>query len=156
MRLIDVSTKQRPTTFVMVDDEDFDHLNQWKWRTNKEGYVVRSIPRHVILMHRLLVGAKNGDIIDHINGVILDNRKSNLRFCSLSQNSWNARRRKVTFSSVYKGVYYDKQKKRFEARIHVNGTAIKLGRFKIESDAGKAYDIAAVFHFGSFAVVNGV
>jgi HNH endonuclease len=80
---------------VLVDDSDFEFLNQWKWRASSEGYAVRSIgnsrrkPRPEIKMHRLLVGARAGQIIDHVNRNKLDNRRANLRFATNRLNCLN-------------------------------------------------------------------
>ena len=70
----------------IVDDEDFDYLNQWKWsgweyakRKDKELGII-------ISMHRIIMGAKHGDIIDHINGNKTDNRVENLRYVTQSEN----------------------------------------------------------------------
>ena len=95
--------------FALVDDEDFEWLNQWKWYANHLGYtwyVVRSVRYDnevkAILMHRSILNAKIGEEIDHINHNGLDNRKKNLRICTRSQNNMNRNKLRGTYK--YKGV----------------------------------------------------
>jgi hypothetical protein len=89
----------------MVDDEDFEFLNQWKWNAHKchnwkgdNYYSERGIHQRgrkpeiiIISMHRLIMGVERNDKrkVDHINHNTLDNRKENLRVCTNQQNSWN-------------------------------------------------------------------
>src|SRR4030066_2184242 len=77
----------------IVDDEDYEWINQWKWHCNGQGYAERhcDIPgkRTMIKMHRLILNTPNGMETDHINHNRLDNRKSNLRVRTRSQNAIN-------------------------------------------------------------------
>ena len=95
--------KQIPLTknkFTLVDDEDYELVNKYNWYFGA-GYA-RSMEK--ILMHRLIMKAKKGQMIDHIDGNGLNNQRSNLRFCTHSQNMANKKGFKNT-SSKYKGVY---------------------------------------------------
>lgn len=79
--------------FALVDDEDFEFLNQFKWHLNNSGYAktnssINKKPIH-FLMHRLVFWALNGEILDHKNRDKLDNRKENLRVVSHKQNQIN-------------------------------------------------------------------
>ena len=72
--------------YAIVDDEDYEYLNQWRWFTFKNGYVwyvaretTIDHKRKCIYMHRLIMNAVNGECVDHINRNGLDNRKYNLR-----------------------------------------------------------------------------
>lgn len=152
--------------YALVDDEDFEYLNQWKWFFTKnpkdtQGYAVRSgyckktKKRTRIAMHRIIVQAKPGEICDHINGNGLDNTKSNLRVCTSFESSWN----KKTFSTkklkAIKGVTIVKDKhgvpSYWIARITVNKTRIYLGTFKTKELAEQAYKEAAIKFHGEFA-----
>lgn len=90
-----------------------------------------------------------GDI-DHINGVKTDNRLSNLRLASRSQNMANTGLRSTNKSGV-KGVCWDKQSGRWDARIWKDGVAHRIGYFDDLDQAKVAYDAAASRLFGEFA-----
>ena len=97
--------------FALVYEWDFEWLSQLTWRLEGKGsphpyavHVVRLNGKRVRTpMHRMIVGAKPGQIVDHINHNTLDNRRTNLRACTYQQNNMNARKRQGT-SSKYKGV----------------------------------------------------
>ena len=110
--------------FALVDDEDFEYLNQWKWYASKHKNDCRA-SREVSIGHcksinvsmsRVIMNAKDGQLIDHINRNPLDNRKSNLRFCTRSQNNTN---KKPCGISKYLGVY-KKSKKSYYSKIGYN------------------------------------
>jgi hypothetical protein len=88
--------------------------------------------------------------IDHINGVRNDNRLSNLRLATQSQNNANSRIRSDN-STGHKGVVFDHRRKRFRAYIVIAGKQKHLGRFVKFADACAAYERAAEVAFGEFA-----
>ena len=92
--------------------------------------------------------------IDHINDNGLDNRRSNLRICSQSQNLMNCRKPKTLFSSKYKGVSWVQKHKRWKVSIAFKGKRKYIGHFLSEIDAAKAYNKAAEKYFGEFARLN--
>jgi hypothetical protein len=96
--------------------------------------------------------------VDHENHDPLDNRTSNLRVCSQSQNGANRGpdRRRAGTSSKYKGVSWSKSKNRWVAYIHVNGRTRYLGRSADEIEAARMYDRAALATWGEFARLNNV
>lgn len=104
------------------------------------------------LLHRIITGANPGEQVDHRNHNGLDNRLCNLRICSQSQNQAN--KRKLYGRSRFKGVIRDGKSGKWVARIGVNKKKYTLGRFENEIDAAKAYDAAAIEHFGEFACTN--
>lgn len=142
--------------FALVDDEDFDFLNQWKWYAAFDGfnyYAQRNIrisknKRKMIRMHRFILRYTGKKSIDHINCNSLDNRKSNLRICTQSQNSGNILKRAKTFTGI-KGV--NKNGKKFRARICYNRKLIHLGTFDTIEKASDVYKNAAIKYFGEFA-----
>lgn len=99
-------------TNVLIDKEDLNTFNKFKWHISDTGYVVwRGIlgsTKKTVRLHRLVIGAKEGEIVDHINRNKLDNRKSNLRIVDHSTNVRNSLR-----YENYKGYYYDNNKKRW-------------------------------------------
>jgi hypothetical protein len=145
----------------LVDDEDFDHLNAFRWNAGG-GYARRldwngvGQKLNAILMHRVVMDARPGQEVDHINGNGLDNRKANLRLCSHLQNSRNRKKQVLTqgrrSSSAYKGVYRRSSGK-WAASIRIDQRQVYLGTFATEVDAAVAYAKAAREHHGDFARV---
>lgn len=140
----------------IVDDDDFEYFNQWKWRAEKKKgrienwYAVRHVGRKQIYLHRILLKVPNKMVTDHINGNGLDNRKINLRICTQQQNIMN--RRKTIGVSKFKGVSLSHNK--WQAGIKKNKRFFYLGLFIDEKDAAMAYDNKARELFGEFANLN--
>jgi hypothetical protein len=106
-------------------------------------------------MHRIILNAPPHLVVDHINHNGLDNRKANLRLCTVAQNNQNTRpHANPNKLSKYKGVSLDKNRNLYIALIHRNKKNYYLGRFKNETDAAKAYDKKAAELFGEFAYLN--
>lgn len=134
--------------FALVDDADFEWLNQWSWCYNK-GYAVRNKkPRS---MARLLLDAPASMQVDHKNGDSLDNRRENIRLATQAENQHN-RRVFAKNKSGYKGV--DLFHKRWRAQIKFNNKKIYLGYYDTPEDAARAYDKAARLYFKEFASLN--
>ena len=78
----------------LIDDEDFEWLNQYKWYCSVKGYAARNVAQDgkkiTMRMHQAIMGKQNDKLeIDHKNGNKLDNRRDNLRICSHAENSKN-------------------------------------------------------------------
>lgn len=147
-------------TFVLVDDEDYEYLMQWKWsaHSSKHGYAMRG--EHIgnrkyeyFLMHRVLIEAKKGECVDHINGDTRDNRKENLRIATKQQNSMNVGLRSNN-TSGYKGVTFDNRRNKWVAAIKKDYKSKFLGYFENKDDAAMAYNEAALKFHGEFANLN--
>ena len=127
--------------YALVDDENFDYLDQFTWYAIQGAntfYAVRYTNNNkYISMHRDILDAKKGQIVDHINRNGLDNRKHNLRFVTKSQNNINSQSRGTT--SKYKGVCWDKEKKKWIAQIRYNKIH-KFKRFDDEKLAAHVFD----------------
>jgi hypothetical protein len=141
----------------IVDDEMFEYLNQWSWYCQKSGYAARSYRKDGGFkhdrMHRVIINAAKGDIVDHINGDKLDNRKENLRLATPSQNNYN-RGLASNSTSGFKGVTWNKKTNKWIARIYVDRKGIHLGSFEYKVDAALAYNEAAFKYHGEFANYN--
>ncbi len=141
----------------IVDIDETKSINSHKWwlrATSKHlRYAARKENGKTIYMHREILNTPAGMHTDHINGDGLDNRKSNLRICTPTQNQHNSVKW-ANKSSKFKGVSFNKQTKKWEAYIRFNCKLIHLGRHKSEFVAAKAYDRKAVELFGEFANIN--
>lgn len=161
---IPVNTSLTSQNVTLIDDEDYSLVSQYKWGVSgirKNGrlwlyvqgwsYALRQ--KHVYL-HRLILGAKKGQVVDHINGDRFDNRRSNLRICTLAENARN--RIKHCATNKYKGVGAVIRDKGmgYKASIFHSGKYYWLGIFDNEIEAARAYDAAAIRLHGEFALLN--
>lgn len=139
--------------WAMVDDEDAERVlaHTWRYQTNGNSVYAKGRPG---LLHRFVVSAPKGSIVDHRNGDTLDCTRANLRFATPSESTGNTQKTDSATSSRFKGVYWDNTKRRWKATIHEQGEKIELGHYRIETDAAYAYDDAARERWGAFACVN--
>lgn len=144
----------------LIDSADVPLVSKFNWcasvcrstvyavrgtRRGEKGYPARNI-----CMHRVIANTPEGFETDHINGNGLDNRRCNLRSTSRAQNSVNTGIKKNN-TSGYKGVDWSKTRKKWRARIRVNGERVGLGYYDSPEEAGAAYDEAARIYHGEFA-----
>lgn len=156
----------------IVDDEDYEWLSNYKWNLGDHNksekyiyaftriyveaeygtphYYLKKKQRKSIFMHRMIMDTPEDLIIDHINHNTLDNRKANLRNTTYSQNMINSYRDKPL--SGYRGV--TAHKKKYAARISINGKDKRIGSYRTAKEAGKAFNKAAQKHYGKYAQLN--
>jgi hypothetical protein len=104
-------------------------------------------------MHNVIMSFLEGYEIDHKDGDGLNNQRYNLRVTTHTQNMKNQRLRSNN-TSGYKGVTWHKGAGKWYAQIQVDGKRTYLGLFTILEDAARAYDTAALEHYGEFARLN--
>lgn len=151
----------RPGVVAIVDEEDFERINAHKWCllfSEGKGYATRKSPavngnRKTIRMHREVLKAPDGVIVDHINGDGLDNRKTNLRLCDLSQNGANRRHHRKALSG-YKGVSWNKAAETWHVMVRYKGQLIPLGTYGDLKEAIAVYNRAVTDLHGEFAALN--
>jgi len=148
--------------FALVDDEDYDELNKFKWCADKvrgHWYATRGVwdplmkTTRKIRMHQLLVTfTDKRTYTDHINQDTLDNRRCNLRVCTNSENMRNCRKSHNT--SGYIGVVWDKARQKWIAQIGFHWDHIFIGRYDNIIEAAKAVDNKARELYGDYALLN--
>lgn len=133
-------------------------LQQYKDKSRHGGtniYAKTALGGTQITLHRFLLLPPKELAVDHINGNSLDCRRENMRIASKQQNAANRPKdRVIKASSLFKGVHFSRQHKRWCARIYINGKGYHLGIFSTEIEAALVYDKAAVESFGCFARKN--
>lgn len=146
------------TLEVLIDTEDFEKVSSleatwygYKHPNRKEIYVAmdldRSSGRKHYKLHRLIMDAPKGMVVDHINHNGLDNRKSNLRVCTIAENRQNQKGpRRDNRTSEIRGVYWDKKRGKWRAGLKVKGKRVDLGYFDDKEDAGRTVKQARAIH----------
>lgn len=135
----------------LFDKEYYDKISKYIWSMTGSGYYMTTekTDGKYMLLHRLIMDCPNGMVVDHINHNKSDNRKSNLRICTNSQNAMNSRIGSNNTSGT-KGVYYSKSRDVWIAFIIKDGKRIFLGYFKNIKDAIKTRKNAEIKYFGEF------
>ena len=139
--------------FAMVDVEDYEWLSEYSWHASRRGRKVYAISMErgkMAAMHRLIMHARNGYVVDHIDGNGLNNCRSNLRVCTRRQNQANMGPRGG--ASQFVGVY--RQRDKWGAQIVWKGKKYTLGSYDDEVAAAKARDEKAYELHGEFAYLN--
>jgi hypothetical protein len=162
--------RQIPLTqgqYAIVDADLYNHLMRWAWHAmwdiRTQTYYARRIffvdrRRILVAIEHVVLGylpeKKDEKIIDHRNGNTLDDRRSNLRLASTTENGYNRKLLQRNNSSGYRGVCRDNQKGKWKSCIRVNTKLISLGNFDDPIEAAKARDAAALLYHGEFARLN--
>ncbi len=140
----------------LVDDSDYPSVSKYHWCAHTNGYVWYAIGRvngTAQFLHRLLMNAPKGILVDHIDGNGLNCQRSNMRLCDKYQNQAN-KGLTVRNTSGFKGVSWDRTRNKWRSSIKIVGRSITIGRFETATQAAKAYDeFARQFH-GEFAKTN--
>ena len=143
----------------IIDDEDYPRISKHRWCYHRDKAAKRGVyekatrKTKTVYLHREVMNAVDGTIVDHIDGDVLNNQKSNLRCCTPSENGAN-RNHKSIARSGYFGVYWHKGKKRWRANITKNYREIHIGYFDTAIEAAVARDYKAIELFGEFATLN--
>jgi hypothetical protein len=148
--------------WTIVDPDDYYRFGGFKWcvvgRNGKfyavSGFKVSPQEIKLVRLHREIMKAPDGLLVDHRNCDSLDNRRENLRLATHAQNMFNRPKRKSKASSKFIGVSFDPDRGKWIARIHYQYKQIWLGRFNAEIEAARAYDLAALKYHGEFACLN--
>ena len=157
-----IESKKYGTHAVLIDEEDWEKVKGYRWclsrhhtgrfyvkayagtkntefTIRKNGY--RQKKEIKIRLHRLIMDAKKGQIVDHIDGDSLNNTKANLRFATITENNAN-RKMASTNKSGYRGVHRANGRRPFVAQISHKNKKINLGAYNTPEEAARAYDAA--------------
>ena len=137
----------------VVDDDVYEWASKIEWRVSKNGYVSYRKGNSRIMLHRLIAKTPEDFITDHINGNKLDNLNANLRVVTNKQNVWNNGIRNDN-TSGYRGVWYRKDRGRWQAEIKANGKKNSLGCYNTAKEAAEVYNEFAKKFFGEHARLN--
>ena len=141
-------------TDVVLNPEDRCLLAMFKWRLDRNGYLRSAFnvngEKHEVYLHRMLTNAGPGQIVDHINGVINDYRKSNLRLTDRRGNSRN-RNTHANNKLGVKGVHFCKRRNRYYVQIMVDYRKKYVGVFKTIEEADAAYRRASIKYHGVYS-----
>ena len=124
----------------LVDDEDYECVINFNWRFNGK-YIIAYMNKQTIMIHRLIMKAEKGQIIDHKFGDVFDNRKEYLRFASHSQNSWNRPAKGVIYAPI-------NPQKKYVVKFKVHGKRIYIGSYRTYEEARMVYVEAIKKHVG--------
>ena len=163
--MMTIPTVRIPLTqgkIALVDAADAEWLSGFRWCAQKapNTYYAKRHMRMVggkveqIYMHREILAAPRGVMVDHENGNGLDNRRGNIRLCSTGQNQHNRAANRGGMASRFKGVTWHNRLGKWIARVSAGGHRRHLGVFGDEIEAAKAYDDAARVLHGEFARLN--
>lgn len=148
---------------VLVDDEDYEYLNQFNWFLTVKGYVTRNVKKADgkwtrVYMHREILKTSKGLDTEHADQNKANNQKSNLRPSTRSQNMANVRKiKKASARSQYKGVSYLNRpnlRKKWLSYIKINYKMCYNGYYDTEAEAAHVYNQFAEQLYGEFASLN--
>lgn len=114
----------------ILDADDYERFACQKWYLSSQGYAISAGHSKERRLHRLITNCPSDKVVDHLNGNILDNRKSNLRICTQAENMKNLHN--------VRGYCYDKSKDNWI--VYYRGQY--CGRYKTEKEAKRATQLA--------------
>jgi len=138
---------------LILSKEDLYLVERHKIRLDKSnGYFRIYLGKKYQYLHRFIIGAKKGEIVDHIDRNKLNNSRDNLRIASCSLNCYN----KEVINKNGRGIYFDKYGSRYRACISYKNKTLKLGSFKTIIEAKIAYNNKAKEIYGNDAFIHDV
>jgi len=148
-----VELKTTSGKIIFIDESDLATTLKYTWCVSKTGYAVANINHSVVKLHRYILSPPDTQIIDHINGDKLDNRRCNLRYCDNASNTKNCKLQSNN-KSGYPGVRITPNNT-YNVRITVNRKEIHVGNYKTLQSAIRARIKAEQKYYGEFAPSNG-
>lgn len=144
-----IATNDNSVVF-KIDKEDYEKIRLISWYVNKKSennWYMENKGKESLSVHRLVMDAKKGEYVDHINGDTLDNRKSNLRIVTKQQNGFNSKIRKNN-TSGFVGVHFDNASNNWVATIKYSDKKTHLKKTKDKNEAIRLRLEAELKYFG--------
>ena len=135
--------------YFIFDLEDYEKIKDITWCAGRKGYISGKFNGHRVFVHRIITNCPKDLVVDHINHNVSDNRKENLRVCTVTQNNFNKRNYKNRQEKT--GVYWHRN--RWTVYITANKKDYYLGRYKEYEEAVKVREEAERKYFGQYANV---
>lgn len=146
--------------WALIDEDDLAIVGGFPWFAHWNGrqlYAVRNTPRPGrgwIYMHRAILGAAPGSLVDHADGDSLNNRRGNLRLADKRRNGWNRARLNRNNTSGFSGVVRASRSANWVAQAYDDGRRVHVGTFPTPEAAARAYDRFVLATRGEFARTN--
>ena len=145
-----------------IDDEDYNEIKKYHWFTQHNGHATYAATHitqdKLMLMHRLILKLKEGEICDHKDHNGLNNQRNNIRQTTSQNNSANQTKtrtyKNLPTMSKYKGVSWNRNYMKWFSQIGHNHKTLYLGIYTSEIEAAKAYDKKALELYGEHAYTN--
>lgn len=144
---VELKTTKNQSFF--IDAKDLDVVLKYTWCLSKTGYLVANINHKVVKLHRYILDVDSRQVIDHINGNPLDNRRNNLRICDQSNNGKNLKLKRNN-NIGYPGIRKT-HSNTYNVRITFNNKEIHIGNFNTLDEAISARKNAEIKYYGEFA-----
>lgn len=152
---IPLISKKHRGLYALVDPADRELVAPYRWAAEPNAsttYASTRIKGKTVRMHRLITACPEGLVVDHINHDGLDNRRANLRICTLKENFRNRNPRSAKGAEGFFGV--EQRGRRFRPAVFVDGKRLRLGSFATAEEAARARDAAELAHHGEFVTLN--
>lgn len=137
-------------------DLDCPFYCEYKWNAVKRGsgFYLYNV-KYNLYYHRVVMMAKSGEVVDHIDRDTTNNLSSNLRIVTQSENLQNRSKQSKKYnSSQYIGVSFETWSGKWKASININYKRKTLGRFNTEIEAAEAYNSAIKQYRPVYGVLN--
>ena len=141
--------------FALIDSEDYEKIKGKNWIIKYPGgYVKENNPKYQSLSRLILNVTDKNEIVDHIFHDKLDNRKSELRICTKSQNCINSLSGKRKNNTGVRGIHRLKSNGKFHTKLVVDKKLFYLGQFPTMEEAVKVRNEAEEKYFGEYKLRN--